>query len=172
MKKEFLECGRICSAHGVFGAFKFEHWCDSASVVMKMTSLYFQRDGGYEEHKVQSVSKFGEFLIITLQGISDRESAQALKNTVLFAKREDIPVPEGKILIADMIGLPVIDAETGRVYGELIDVSDGVASQLYTIKTSHGDVLFPAVPQFLEEIDSEKGVFIRPIPGFFEPDEV
>ena len=108
---------------------------------------------------------------MTLEGIDTREAAQGLKNTVIFAKREDIPIPKGRVLIADMIGLDVIDADTGRIYGTLTEVSDGVRHQIYTIKTDKGEVLFPAVKEFLEEIDTERGVFIRPIPGFFE-DEV
>ena len=108
---------------------------------------------------------------MTLSGISSREDAQAYKNRVLYAKREDIPVPEGRVLIADMIGLDVIDADSGRVYGKLADVTDGVRSQIYTVKTEKGEVLFPAVKEFLEEIDTERGVFIHTIPGFFD-DEI
>ena len=94
-----------------------------------------------------------------------------MKNTVIYARREDIPVPKGRVLIADMIGLDVIDADTGRVYGKLTDVTDGVRHQIYTIATEKGEVLFPAVEEFLKEIDTERGVFIHVIPGFFE-DEI
>ena len=39
---------------------------------------------------------------------------------------------------------------------------------LYTIKTEKGDVLFPAIPEFVKEVDIDKGVFICPISGFFD----
>ena len=42
---------------------------------------------------------------------------------------------------------------------------------MYTIQTETGEVLFPAVKEFLKDIRPDEGIFIRPIPGFFE-DEV
>lgn len=171
MKKEYLECGKISSAHGVRGVLKVEPWCDSPSVLVGLKEIYFEKNGAYEAHEVVGASSAGQFVLLTLSDVDSREAAQALKNTVIFARRENIPVPRGRVLIADMIGLDVIDADTGRVYGTLTEVTDGVRHQIYTVKTKSGDVLFPAVKEFLKEIDTERGVFIHVIPGFFE-DEI
>ena len=171
MKKQFLECGKICSPHGVRGILKVEPWCDSPKVLASLKEVYFKCGESYESREVISASVSGALVLMGVSGIDSRESAQALKNTVIYAKREDIPVPEGRVLIADMIGLDVIDADSGRVYGRLTDVTDGVRHQIYTVKTERGEVLFPAVDEFLEEIDTERGVFIHTIPGFFD-DEV
>jgi len=171
MKKEYLECGKILSAHGVRGVVKAEPWCDSPSVMVNLKEVYFLKGASYEKREVLGASGAGQQVLLTLSGVDSREAAQALKNTVLYAKREDIPVPDGRVLIADMIGLDVIDADTGRVYGTLTDVTDGVRHQIYTVKTPSGEVLFPAVDEFLREIDTEKGVFIHVIPGFFD-DEI
>ena len=35
-------------------------------------------------------------------------------------------------------------------------------------KTEAGEVLLPAVPEFVKEIDVERGLTVRPIPGFFD----
>lgn len=168
MKKEFLECGKICSAHGVRGIVKVEPWCDSPAVLTKVKKIYFSVGERYEERAVISASVSAQFVLMNIEGIDSREAAQALRSRVLYLRREDIPVPKGRVLIADMIGLDVIDADTGKVYGTLTDVTDGVRSQIYTVRTEKGDVLFPAVKEFLEEIDTERGVFIHVIPGFFE----
>ena len=47
MKKEYLECGKICSAHGVRGVLKVEPWCDSPAVMVKLKSVYFEKGGEY-----------------------------------------------------------------------------------------------------------------------------
>ena len=168
MKKEYLEGGRFCSAHGVRGVIKAEPWCDSPAVLTRIKKIYLKNGDAYTETEVLGASVSAQFVLLTLSGIDTREAAQAMKNTVFYLKREDVPVPKGRVLIADMIGLDVIDADSGRVYGTLTDVTDGVRNQLYTVKTATGEVLFPAVKEFLKEIDIERGVFIRPIPGFFE----
>lgn len=168
MKKEYLECGKICSAHGVRGAVNVEHWCDSAKVLASMKRVFFaERDGSYREVKVKSASCGSRYVIMTFDGLTSRESAQAEKNRILYLHRDDIPLRRGEVLIADMIGLSVIDIDTGRVYGELTEVNDGVQGKLYTVKTENGDVILPGVGDFIKEIDTERGMFVRVIPGFF-----
>ena len=168
MKKEYLECGKVCSAHGVRGAIKVEHWCDAPRVLASQKRVFFaEKDGSYKEVAVKGASVSGKFVLMTLDGIDTRELAQAMKNTVLYLHRSDIPLRRGAVLIADMIGLPVIDVDTGRVYGELSEVNEGVQAKLYTVKCEDGDVILPAIPEFVKEIDAERGVFVRPIPGFF-----
>ena len=172
MKKEFLECGKVCSAHGVHGCMKIEPWCDSPRVLANCKRIFLAKDGKYEEIKVLSASVSGRFVLMSVEGIDSREVAQGYKNTVFYMKREDIPIKKGDVLIADMIDLPVIDVDTGKVYGTVKEVNDGVQGKLYTVKTKNGDVIFPGIPEFVKEIDAERGVFIRTIPGFFVDDEI
>ena len=174
MKKEYLECGKVCSAHGVRGFLKIEPWCDSPKVLAMQKRVFFvEKDGSYREVRVLSASVSGARLVLMLlEGIESREAAQAEKNRTLYLHRSDIPLEDGAVLIADMIGLPVIDVDSGRVYGKLTEVNDGVQAKLYTVATENGDVLLPGVPEFIKEIDTERGVFVRPIPGFFRDDEI
>lgn len=168
MKKEYIECGKVCSAHGVRGTMKIDPWCDTPRVLASQKRVFVADKGGtYKEIKVLSASVGGKFVLMTLDGIDTREAAQAEKNRILYLHRSDIPLKPGAVLIADMIGLPVIDVDTGDTLGELVEVNDGVQGKLYTIKTEKGEVIFPGIPEFVKEIDTERGVFIRTIPGFF-----
>ena len=106
--------------------------------------------------------------MLGLSGVDSREAAQGYKNTVLYLHRSDIPVPRGAMLIADMIGLPVKDIDTGRIYGTLSEVTEGVRYKLYTVKTDSGEVILPGIPEFIKEISEDGGILVRPIPGFFE----
>ena len=105
---------------------------------------------------------------MSVEGIEDRDVAIAMKNTVIYLHRDDIPVSKGQMLLADMIGLPVIDANTNEVYGEIAEVNDVPRGLLYTINTPKGPVYYPSGDNFIKEIDEEKGMFITPIPGFFD----
>ena len=168
MKKEFLECGRVCSAHGVRGILKVEPWCDSPKVLATQKRVFVAENGKYSERKIASASVSGSLVLLGLEGVCTREDAFAMKNVVLYLKREDIPIPKGQMLLQDMIGLDVIDVQSGRIYGKIKDISDAPSGKLYTIETENGEVLFPAVREFVKEIDENRGVFISPIPGFFD----
>jgi len=168
MKKEFLECGKVCSAHGIRGCMKIESWCDTPRDLADKKRVFIFDGGKYNEYAVLSASVNGRGVLMSLEGISTREMAQALKNTVLYLKREDIHLADGAVLLADIIGLPVIDHESGKVYGEVVNINDGVQGYLYLVKTDTGEVIFPGIPEFVKEIDTERGVFVRTIPGFFD----
>ncbi len=169
MKKEFLEGGRVCTAHGVRGVLKIESWCDSPRVLSGMKRVFLLgKSGVYEERKVLTASAAGEFVLMSIDGVASREAAQAMRGVVLYLKREDIPVKPGAVFLADMIGLPLVEFDTGRVLGEITEVTEGVQGKLYTVKTERGEVIFPGIPEFVKEIDAERGVFVRIIPGFFD----
>jgi 16S rRNA processing protein RimM len=73
------------------------------------------------------------------------------------------------VLICDIIGLPVTDKNTGKVYGTLTDVLQYTCQEVYEITDEDGKkTLIPNVPAFIAERDTEKGIFITPIDGFFE----
>ena len=73
------------------------------------------------------------------------------------------------MLICDILGLPVIDKNTGKVYGKLTDVLQYTCQEVYEITCENGEkVLIPNVPAFIAERDTESGIFITPIDGFFE----
>ena len=169
MKKPYLECGKIVGTHGVRGEVRIESWCDSPEVITNLPKILLPgQDGNLKEVRITRAFVGRGQAVLALEGISDMDAALRLKNTVVYAKREDIPLQEGATFIADLIGLPVTDADTGRVYGKIKDVSQMPSSDMYLIETKAGDVLFPAVEEFVVRVDLEEGVFLRPIPGFFE----
>ncbi len=163
----YLECGRVVNAHGVRGILKVEHWCDSPRVLANQSRVFLAKEGEYRELKVLSASVSGQMVLMTLGGVESREDAIAMKGTVLYLKREDIPLKAGALLIQDMIGIEVRDANTGKVYGTLSDVEEVPRGRLFYVKTDTGTVLLPDVPAFINKID-ESCMLVTPIPGFFE----
>ena len=174
MKQAYLEGGRICTSHGVKGLVKVEHLCDSPKVLLPVKRIYFKgRDGSFTERKVVSCAIAGQFLLMGIEGIASREEAIAYRGKIFYVNREDIPLAEGAMFIADMIGLPVVHSESGESLGEISDISDVAGRRIYTVKYQGRDVLIPDVPEFIKEINEERGMAVLPIPGLFDTaDEV
>lgn len=164
-KKEFIEVGKIINTHGVSGEMKVEHWCDSPSVLKGIKKFYL--DGG-KELVASSVRTGGQFPLIKFDGIDTVEDAAKYKGKTILARRGDIKKPAGRVFICDIIGLPVIDARTGAVYGTLGDVLEYSPNNIYEIKTEKGTVLMPAVKEYIARIDEDEGIFVTPIEGFFD----
>ena len=167
-KKAYLEIAKIINTHGVRGAVKLDPWCDGPQVFKKLKHLYLENGKEFEVSEVKTV---GAFVVCSLSGVSTVEDAIKLKNKILFAKREEIPLPKGSHFICDLIGLPVKDAASGEVYGTLTEITQPATQEIYEITTTAGKtVLMPAVPQFIDHID-EDAIYITPIGGFFDDAE-
>ena len=170
-KNEYIECGRIINTHGCQGGLKLESWCNSAKDLAELERVFLLEKGGYVEKKVKRASVFKQFVLMDLEGIESEEAANALRNTEVFAAREDLPVEEGSFFIADLIGLPVKHADTNELLGKLVDVNTSNARDLYVVKNQKGEFYIPAVPEFITSIDPDDAIYVRPIPGLIEGGE-
>ena len=95
-----------------------------------------------------------------------------LKNRVCYALREDFHLEEGEYFIADLVGLPVLDAENGKEYGRVKELINRGASDIYVVETPNGETMIPAVPAFVSRVDVSVGVFVTPIDGMFASEDV
>ena len=168
MKQAYLECGKIINTHGFRGTVKMESWCDSPDVLAELKCLYFLENGNYRPCRVLRASVFRQFVLADLEGVDSEEKANSLRQCVVFAAREDLPLYEGDHFIVDLIGLPVKDADTKERIGTLTNINTSGAVDLYIVRTEIGEYMVPAVPEFIVEIDSDDAVYVRPIPGLLD----
>lgn len=166
MKKKYIEQGYISGTHGVRGEVKMQVWCDDISGFLKIKTLYFD-ENGVRSYKIASAHGSKSAAVVKLDGVDTVEDAARLKGSTVYVDRNELKIPDDRILICDLIGLPVIDAENGTVYGTLSSVEEYPASDIYMVKTEKGTVQVPDVPQFIKKL-TEEAVYITPVQGMFE----
>ena len=169
-KEKYLEIGKIVNTHGVRGALKVEPWCDSPEQLCSLANLYYKKRDEYLPLAVRTASIHKNHVLIYFDGINSIDEAMPLKNRVLFVDRDDLPLADDRVFIADIIGLDVFDERDGSRLGTLKSVDESPASDLFVVATPDGrEVLVPAVEEFIGHID-ESGVYLLPIPGMFDSD--
>ena len=166
--KKYIECGKIINTHGCRGGIKVEPWCNDESDLAEMKRVFLANAGGYTECKVLRSAIFKQFVILELSGIDDMDKAIALKGKTLYAAREDFELEEGEFFLVDMIGLEVIDADNGKIYGKLKEIINRGASDIYVVDTENGERMIPAVDEFIVSVDINKGITVRPIEGMLD----
>ncbi len=168
--KKYLECGKIVSTHGIKGEVKVQVWADEPEFILDFKVLYF--DKGATPVKVKSSRLNKNIALLKIDGVEGMDEANKLRGKILYANRDEIPMQEGEHFIQDLIGLWVIDADSGELYGEISDVSKTGANDVYHIKTELGkELLIPAIPQVIIDINiSEQTMKIRPLEGLFDED--
>ena len=163
---EYPECGKIINTHGCRGGVKIEPWCDSPAVFAALPAVYFKENGAYRPVRLLRAAVLsGRFVSAELAGVDSMEAADALRGTVLYAKREDLGIPAGTLLVAEMIGLPVYHADTKAPIGTLSDVIHPAHTDIYVISTPRGEAMVPVVPEFVVDVSMEQGIALRPIEG-------
>lgn len=166
---KLIECGKIVNIHGVRGYVKVVPWCDSADFLCSLEKLYLQGGASLKiedafVHKGNAIIKFAE--------IKDANDAERLKNTVLYMDKLSVELEENSFFIDDLIGLKVINMTDNTEVGEISEVINSPAQDVYVI-TRHGKTyMVPAVKEFVKEIDLSKGtVKIMPIKGLLDDED-
>ncbi len=169
--KQYLEAGQFVTTHGVLGELKLYPWCDGPEFIAALPRLFFTADGR-GERRIESVRAHKGMCLVKLEGVDGMDAARAYVGRTVYFDRGDAALGEGRYFVQDIIGCEVRDAATGRVYGTVKDVTHPAACDVYTVATPSGDVLFPAVAEFLDELNPAEGfVTVRPIPGMFDGTE-
>ena len=168
--KQYLEIGKIVNVHGLRGVVKVVPWCDEPEFLCEFDTLYLgkaQKPVNVTAARLQKGN-----VLLHLEGVDTVEAAEQLRNQVLYMDRDEVELEEGVYFIQDLIGLEVLDADTGKSYGKLSDVMQTGANDVYEIKDETGKtVLIPAIPDVVQETDLDGGVMrIRPLEGLFDAD--
>ena len=161
MKNRFLEAGRIVNTHGIQGEVKIVPWCDSPEFLLQFDTLYVDdKPLNVLEARVHKGN-----VLARLEGVEDVNAAMSLKGRTVFIDRTGVELPEGRHFIADLIGLNVVDADSGEALGVVADVLTPPAHEVYVVKGEH-EHLIPAVDEFVIETNVEGGyIRVRLIEG-------
>jgi len=164
----YIECGKIVNTHGCHGGVKLESWCNSPDDLAELKRVFLLSAGTYREHIVKKASVFKQFVLMELSGICDMDAAMLLKNQTVYAVKEDFSLEEGEYFLADLIGLSVIDAKNGKLYGKVTDIINRGASDLYVVMTDKGERYLPVVDEFIDHVDLTVGIYVTPIEGLLD----
>jgi len=167
---KYLEIGRIINKRGIKGELKLEHYANNEEEFNNYDRVFLSKDGT-DERMIETCKSYKGFVYLKLSGIDTPEQADAVRGKYVYVDRDDIDLPDDEVLIADIIGLNVIDADSGRIYGKIRDVVNYGRYDTYIIFDGKKKYMLPAVEDFIDRIDLSEGVFVTPIQGLFDEAE-
>lgn len=158
MTQDRITVGEVARPHGVGGTLKVNPLTDDVRRFEKLKSVIV--DG--REYAVSRVSVSQNGVFLTLQGVSDRNAAEALRGKSLQVRREDAAVEQGRVLIVDVLGCKVF-FEDGEETGEVVDVLQHGAADVWVLKKGKKQILFPALKRLFvsEDYENKKIVVSR-----------
>ncbi|MBQ8739966.1 MAG: 16S rRNA processing protein RimM [Clostridia bacterium] len=170
MKKEFLEIGKFVGTHGVRGMVRIQPWSDDGAFLTQFKKFYLEN--GKTKIEMSKIAPHGNVVIAQVKGVDTIEDAEKLREKVLYIKRDDARLPEGRYFISEIIGSQVFDADTNALLGTLADVSPTGANDVWHIKNGDKEYLVPAIPDVIVSVDiNTDTVVIRPLKGIFDDED-
>lgn len=177
ISEKYIIVGGVARPHGIRGELCIDSHADSPSYFEKGATVRLSPPQAPErgrDYTVRAARVHKERLLVTFEGISDRNAAETLRglSVCVPASRLDPPEPD-EVFLHELLGLRVRlvhSAPTDPDFGTLEDVRDSGGAELWVIRDSAGrEILFPAADELVPEIDIEAGyVIIDPPPGLLE----
>ena len=162
--------GSIAKAHGIRGEVSVEVRSDNPDRFADGATVYLE-DG--RALTVRSHRSHGGRLLVSFEGVDDRDAAAALRGEVLVVPPSMLPpLPEGQWWPHQLVGCAV-RTESGRELGELVDVLPTPANDLWLAREADGrETLLPAVRDLIVDVDPERrAIVVRDVPGLTAPDD-
>jgi 16S rRNA processing protein RimM len=168
-----LVVGRVVKAHGVTGEVVVEIRTDDPDVRFAPGSSLRgrpSRGGAESRYIIDSVRDHGGRLLMRLEGIADRNAADALRGTLFLVDSGELPPIEAPDEFYDhqLEGLQVVTA-TGAVVGPVAEVLHTAAGELLSVRAEHGEVLVPFVSAIVTSVSlTDQTIVIDPPEGLLE----
>ncbi len=166
----YLTVGRIVCPHGIRGAVQMEILTDAPEHIAELETLYLGPH--HHPYQVEQARFHKQRLLLQLKGCTERNAAEALRGDLVAVVVEDAaPLAEDEFYHFQLEGLAVQTA-AGEELGELVEIlSPPGANDVYIVHGLRGEVLLPAIPEVVQEIDLEsRRMVVHLIPGLL-PDE-
>ena len=145
-----IKLGKVTAPQGIKGEVRVYPYTDEITRFSEIEGVLL--DG--KKRKIQNARYMKNMAVLKLEGIDDRNAAEAIRGKELLLSKEDLwEQPEDTYFIDDLVGCAVV-SEDGASVGMLKSIISRPAQDLYEIERADGSTfLLPAVKEFIKNVD-------------------
>lgn len=157
-----LLLGAVAGAHGIRGAVKLKTFTADPAAIGSYGPLVDERGRRFVVHVDRALAGA---VIARIDGVGDRNAAEALRGTRFYVPRAALPEPdEDEFYHADLLGLAVEDAAGGRI-GTVATVQDFGAGDVLEIRLAEGGMAWlPFTRAMVPKVDVAGGRLVASPP--------
>ena len=147
---EKIIVGKVIKPQGIKGELKIIVLADTPEIFSFLEKVYIDN----VEYKILS-ARIADGVYLVLKGIADRNQAELFRNKMLFVDREDIPLPDGRWFVTDIIGCEV-SLDDGTLLGTVSDITTRGSTDIYPVDLKNGKaVVFPFLNDLVLSVSVE-----------------
>jgi 16S rRNA processing protein RimM len=167
-KGQMILMGAIAGVHGVRGEVKVKSFTADPLAIAAYGPLFDEQGRKFDLKLSQKAAK-DTIVVARIDGIADRDAAEALKGKRLYAPRESLPAigTEDEFYASDLIGLTVED-HSGRTLGKVVALQDFGAGDIIAVSGGmEGDFELPFADRFVPVVDLAAARIVVDLPEDF-----
>ncbi|TQV65430.1 MAG: ribosome maturation factor RimM [Halothiobacillaceae bacterium] len=152
---ERVSLGKVLAAFGIQGWLKIHSESRPMMDIGRYKTWQLKLKDGWTDFRVKSVKVQGKGLIAKLDGVSDRNQAEALAGADIAIAPELLPrLPKGEFYWRDLIGMQVVTRE-GIELGEVEQMLETGANDVMVLKGERERLVPYIFEQVVLEVDPE-----------------
>jgi 16S rRNA processing protein RimM len=168
-----LIVGRVAKAHGVTGELVVDVRTDDPELRFAPGAILRAKASDHRERNyvVAAVRPHGGRLLLQLDGVADRDAADALRGSLFVIDSEDLPpIDEPDTYYDHQLEGLFVRTTTGRDIGTVAEVLHTAAGELLAVKRAEaGELLVPFVSAIVTSVSLESRIVeIDPPEGLLE----
>jgi len=147
--------GKIATAHGIRGLVKVLVFGEEPGL---LDGTLYTDETGPACITLRMKNSMGKYWLAEIDGVADRNSAEALRGTALWIERDALPAPdEGAFYYDDLAGMIALD-EAGLKIGTVLGAENFGAGDLLEIQPLSGESFFiPFNDDYVPKVDLDAG---------------
>ena len=164
--KEHTWVATIVGVHGIKGAVRARYLTNTPDYYLKENTLFLEKAGILSALNVLRINQSKNFWIILFEEINSRNDAEYLKGCRLLLPDSRLrPLQSNEFFLHQIIGCSVED-QKGQILGEITDILETGANNVYEVSNGNKAFLVPDVPHVVLELNIEtQRMIIDPLPG-------
>ena len=161
MRTNRVRIGRILGPQGVRGELKILALTDLPERFLSMEKMrVFTGEGVFRKEftlvSARRIEHKGLIVAETEEVLSRSEAEEYAGCFIEIDPEERYDLDEGEFWIDDLLGMAVLNAESGKILGTVRDVASAGEQDIYVIRDENGkDHYIPAVKEFIREVNLE-----------------
>ena len=178
-----LAVGRLARAHGIRGRVLVPPYNDASDALTGASALWLARvakpgepsrasEAAPRRYAIAHAEKVSLGFIVQLEGMTDRNAAEALRGMEVSVSRDELPeLDEGELYAADLVGLAVFDQaapEPREKLGEVIGLEEAGPNELLQLRLSSGEEALAPFALIHSIDEANRALFLDVPQGLFE----
>ena len=143
---------------------------DDIERFLDLDEFYVKSKSKWKKFEITKTTLIGKRPVVKLNGVNNPENAAVFTNREIALLKDDLEeLPDEAFYVFDLVGCQVKCVNTDELIGEIKDVEQYPANDVYLIELENKELIrFPAVKHFVKSIDIDNKLVMIDKAGLIE----